>query len=322
MKRYPQFLLVVTAFTNILSAQVITETFGRGLNQFSIDFVNIGNPGNAADMGNYSGTSTPYQAGSVGYVFNIGKYEVSRNMVERANADGGLGISLYDMTNYGGNGVNRPATGVSWNEAARFVNWLNASKGFQVAYKFTTSGANDNIALWGDGEYIGNNKFRHKDAHYFLPSLDEWYKAAYGSPQGLWYDYPTGSDTTPVAVNGGLLYGSSVYGQSGPSDITEAGGLSPYGTMGQGGNVVEWNETAFDGISDNPNEKRIVRGGEWRYNVSAYLLASNPGDYWPDDPANEPTGFRVAMVPEPSSLSLLLIGVAGVASRRLLKRRG
>ena len=26
-------------------------------------------------------------------------------------------------------GANKPATGVSWNEAARFVNWLNTSQG-------------------------------------------------------------------------------------------------------------------------------------------------------------------------------------------------
>ena len=29
-----------------------------------------------------------------------------------------------------------PATGISWNEAARFVNWLNVSQGHPVAYKF------------------------------------------------------------------------------------------------------------------------------------------------------------------------------------------
>jgi formylglycine-generating enzyme required for sulfatase activity len=37
-----------------------------------------------------------------------------------------------------GNGANRPATGVSWNEAARYVNWLNTSNGLAPAYKFAT----------------------------------------------------------------------------------------------------------------------------------------------------------------------------------------
>ena len=55
------------------------------------------------------------------YVYRIAKYEISREMIEKANAAGGLGITLADMTNYGGNGPNRPATGVNWNEAARFV---------------------------------------------------------------------------------------------------------------------------------------------------------------------------------------------------------
>lgn len=45
---------------------------------------------------------------------------ISRDMVTKANSTGGLGIALLDMTSFGGNGVNRPATGVSWNKAARF----------------------------------------------------------------------------------------------------------------------------------------------------------------------------------------------------------
>jgi formylglycine-generating enzyme required for sulfatase activity len=109
-----------------------------------MDFVTIGNPGNVADT-----TGSPNPAGRVDYVYNIGKYEVSRDMITKANAAGGLVITLNDMSRYGGNGVNRPATGVSWNEAARFVNWLNTSQGYQAAYNFTTSGANANITLWG-----------------------------------------------------------------------------------------------------------------------------------------------------------------------------
>ena len=162
-------------------AQGLLQTFGSGTNQFQIEFVTIGNPGNAADT-----TGSPNPVGSVGYVYSMGKYEVSRDMITKANAAGTLGITLFNMSSFGGNGVNRPATGISWNEAARFVNWLNTSQGYQAAYNFTTSGANANITLWGAGQYSGSNQFRHKDAYYFLPSVDEWYKAAYGSPNGTW----------------------------------------------------------------------------------------------------------------------------------------
>ena len=75
--------------------------------------------------------------GAVGYDYRMGVHEVSRTMIESYNSlSGGPAITLQDMTSYGGNGVNRPATGVSWNEAARFVNWLNTNSGSVAAYKF------------------------------------------------------------------------------------------------------------------------------------------------------------------------------------------
>ncbi len=119
--------------------------FGSGANQFGMTFVTIGNPGNAADT-----TGLPNPVGAVGYTYDIGKFEVSRAMVTAYNATPGVvQITLDSMTSFtGGTGANNPATGISWNEAARFVNWLNTQKGFAPAYKFTTGGFNDNIALW------------------------------------------------------------------------------------------------------------------------------------------------------------------------------
>jgi hypothetical protein len=309
MNKILQLTLSLAALAVSAQAQTITTTtFGSGANQFSIDFVTIGNPGNVADT-----TGFPNPAGSVSYIYNIGKYEVSRGMIEKANAAGGLGITLQDMTSYGGNGVNRPATGISWNEAARFVNYLNTSKGYQAAYNFTTSGANADITLWGAGQYSGSNQFRHKDAYYFLPSMDEWYKAAYGSPSGTWYNYANGSDSAPSAVASGTS-GAVYNGQSGPADITNAGGLSAWGTMAQGGNVWEWNESAYDGSNNNPMESRELRGGSWGLS-SGYLGASHRSG---SDPTNEDDdrGFRVASVPEPSSGLLVLLGLSAVLRRR------
>ena len=60
--------------------------------------------------------------------------------------------------------------------------------------------------------------------------------------------------------------GSAVYNGgavTNPAAVTFAGGLSPYGTMGQGGNVFEWNESAFDGTNSLSSENRAVRGGAW-----------------------------------------------------------
>lgn len=280
-----------------------------------MDFVTIGNAGNAADDTGYGG---------VGYNYRMGVNEVSRGMIDAYNTlSGGPILTMQDMSPFGGNGVNRPATGISWNEAARFVNFLNTSKGFSAAYQFDTAGFNDNIALWesGDAGYNAANPFRNSNAHYFLPSEDEWYKAAYYDPNKSggagYYDYATGSDTAPTAVTGGTTSGTAVYGQSfgnGPADITNAGGLSAYGTMAQSGNVFEWAESGATAPNDSAGESRSLRGGSW-LNASGTLAASGRA-------ANSPTsediavGFRVAAVPEPSALLLTLIGALGVVTRR------
>jgi len=297
---------------SVVNAQTITENFGTGVNSFSIDFVTIGNPNNATDATGY---------GSVAYTYNMGKYEVSREMIDKANAAGGLGITLQDMTNYSGNGANKPATGVNWYEAAKFVNWLNTSTGGQAAYKFDGSGK---FQLWSstDAGYNAANQFRNSLAKYVIASTDEWYKASYGSPNGIWYNYPTGSNTAPTPVGGGTDVNTAVYNrydwESTTADIFDAGGLSAYGTMAQGGNVWEWNESAFDGHNDMSDKMRDLRGGSWGYGGE---LAMNASTVSPHDPnVEEPSiGFRVAStssVPEPSALSLLAVGLGGLAMMR------
>jgi formylglycine-generating enzyme required for sulfatase activity len=100
----------------------------------------------------------------------------------------------------------------------------------------------------------------------------------------------------------------------GPADITNAGGLSQYGTMAQNGNVWEWNESAYDGSNDNVSEPRELRGGSWFVN-SFDLVASSRYDF---DPTleNGSFGFRVASVPEPASGLLVLLGLSAVLRRR------
>ena len=44
--------------------------------------------------------------------------------------------------------------------------------------------------------------------------------------------------------------------------------------MGQGGNVWEWNETAYDGTNNTAGESRELRGGSWD-NSSNLLDASS-----------------------------------------------
>lgn len=304
------FAVVIFACLSAHS-QVLTQNFGSGANSFSIDFVTIGSPNNTADSNSWASS-----IGSVSYVYNIGKYEINQDAINKANALGGLGITLFDLGqfNMGGNGASRPATGLSFHEGARFVNFLNSSTLNQVAYKFDASG---NFQAWSssDAGFDPLNPTRNKLAKYFIPTKDEWYKSAFGSPEGTWYDYATGSDTAPTPVSSGTLLNTAVYsGQTAPADVDRAGGLSRWQTMGQSGNVWEWTESAIDGLNNTPNEAVYVMGGMWQNDAlqisSVYRSeprASAEGDYY---------GFRVAMVPEPSSLSLLALGGVVVAFGR------
>jgi sulfatase modifying factor 1 len=154
--------------------------------------------------------------------------------------------------------------------------------------------------------------------------MDEWYKAAYFDPNanggaGGYWNFPTGSDTAPTAVNGGTTAGTAVHSQpqnQGPVDIDNAGGLSPYGVMGLGGNAWEWEESTFDLLNDSPKSARGVRGGGWfdfssdRLSAS-FRLSSNPTRFTLDG-----IGFRVASIPEPSSAALLMLATVGLWQRR------
>ena len=301
-------------------------TFGSGANQFNMEFVKIGNPGNAADT-----TGDPSSAGSVGYEYAIGKFEVSEGMITKFNASQSLQITQSTR------GVNKPATFVSWNEAARFVNWLNTEKGFAPAYKFTTTGVNDNIALWTSGDtldYNSSNPYRSARAKYFLPSMDEWYKAAFYNPsQGVYYDYANGKNTAPTKVASGTADDTAVWNQPGPADVDQAGGLSPYGVMGISGNVWEKEEGSFDLLNNDPTAGRAIRGGSYiSLNANTHHLSSTGRlafnvswlvPTWSDDDV----GFRVAsldqeaIVPEPSMMVIgTLFGLGGLVAKRRRKK--
>jgi len=290
--------VVVLAMANPLRA----DTFGGGANTFTIDFVPVGNAGNAADTTGYGG---------VPYSYRMGTYETSQDQVDKATASGLTNVPGGPWTG------NQPATYMSWYAAAAFVNWLNTSTGHQAAYNLTYNGG-WSMNLWSSGEAWqagGENLFRNKDAFYFLPSEDEWYKAAYQMNDGVtanYWEYATGSDTPPTAVASGTGAGTAVYNHvaNQPAAVDNAGSLSPYGTMGQGGNVLEWTESVYRPPNDSSSKFRVVVGGIW-YSDASWLLSSTRYGSDPTDSGGSDLGFRVASVPEPTTAGLLLLVGAG-----------
>ncbi|NLE37894.1 MAG: formylglycine-generating enzyme family protein [Pirellulaceae bacterium] len=302
-----------------------------------IDLVEIDNPDNAAD----TRYATPGY-GAVDYVYQIGKYEVTNaQWREFLNAKAALGDShgLYSErmdSTYGGiaragsgtvedpwvyyakgndsNWDNRPVNYVSFWDAARFCNWLHNGRGDGD----TESGAYINI---GDQDTFA----RQPDAQWWIPSQDEWYKAAYHKNNGAtgnYWDYPTGANAVPsnklLASDPGNNANFYDYGDTigSPYYVTEVGAFknsaSPYGTFDQGGNVWEWNETAAK-ASDDPDDVLSLRtlrgGGSYNYTSGNMRASASTAD----DPTIESrgAGFRVAsvaVIPEPGAISLLLGG--------------
>lgn len=295
MMRTPILLLLLAA-----CSYAETVTFIEGANAFEIEFVTVGDAGNLTDH-----VTMPWgeevTMGAVDYVFGIAKFEISREMIDVVNASTVLNITMRDMEDRGGNRPQMPATGISWTEASYFVNWLNINQGYQPAY----------CGNWkpNDPGFNPDNHTRSTLTRYVLPSADEWHKAAYYDPEVEdYWTFPTGSNDEPTPVVSGTAPNTAVHRHEvvgedvlvGPADITQAGGLSPYGVMGMGGNVGEWEETAFDFKNDNIfRDEYGLRGGSWNSNHTPSSLSSSVRGKGPRGLSSSSIGFRVVMLPEP-----------------------
>jgi formylglycine-generating enzyme required for sulfatase activity len=297
------------------------------------------------------------EGGAVAYTYRIGKYEVTNgqyveflNCVDPTGANAlGLYNSLMADHELGGidfgsgapNGIkyaikpsygNFPVVFVSWYDAIRFTNWLHNGKGAGD----TENGA---YALLGGTPTPTNAATitRNDNAIWWLPSRDEWYKAAYHKNDGVtgnYWNYPTSTDALPYSdqppgadapdpantanflANDNIANGyNDGYARTGSPAISSSfnyltivgaytNSRSPYGTFDQAGNVREWNEElrAADAA-------RGQCGGDWsNAELSARLCRGGRTPTFEDGF----TGFRVAtMIPEPTTVTLLALGVVG-----------
>jgi formylglycine-generating enzyme required for sulfatase activity len=304
------------------SAPLCADVFRLPAGRKSLEFVTVGDPGNASDE------RTGF--GSVKYRYQIAKYPVTAvqyceflNAVARTDTyglyyrkmevgwpmaccisrDGQLGRYHYTVTR---TMDDQPVSNVAWGSAVRFVNWLSNGQ----------PSGDQSTATTEDGSYAVSGKNSHAElmrvarkagAQYVLPTEDEWYKAAYyrgGSANAGYWDYPTRTNTAPSRsrsrtstnhanyfVRGAKIDSGDIDNPKvGPTPVREfAGSTGPYGTFDQGGNVWQWLETAVT------PDTRGVRGGSFGGSV-CYLLATYR------DPGNSPCerdcviGFRVVLL--------------------------
>jgi len=257
-------------------------------------YVTIGGTGVGADP------ATGY--GAVNYSYQISRYEVTgAEFNAAATDDPNVGNCSYDS-------LNGPAYYVSWYEAVKYCNWLTSGDAYLGAYVHT------------------NGMFSHIDRDaavlsyttaYVLPTEDEWYKAAYwrNDVNDQWSLYAHGTDTTPTwgTTNGWNYYDpDGGYAYNHDTWPVGYGAQEQNGTYDMMGNATEWTEVLYD------SSRYLTRGGG--YGSSAMTLSSTAqrGGGYPDREYSN-VGFRVVMVPEPSTVLLFFIG--GIGAWILRKNR-
>jgi formylglycine-generating enzyme required for sulfatase activity len=307
-------LRVLFALVVALPAEAIT-----------IDWVYIGDPGNAADT---STNCFGANCGSVPYSYYISRYEVTNaQYAEFLNATAAADpLALYStsMGSQAQGGITRsespgsyayavkpgfadkPVNFVSFYDSLRFINWVGNGQGPGS----TETGA---YTLLGGTPTPSNGTtvLRNMGASVFLPSENEWYKAAYFDGT-TYFDYPAGTNTATFCAGPQATPNRANCLSLGVTNVgAYTGSASPYGTFDQGGNLYEWNEQ-IDTLS-----KRGMRGGSWN-NGAINLAASFPDSTNAVDSST--IGFRVAsFVPEPGPGLLGMTAVLGLAAS--LRRR-
>lgn len=253
-----------------------------------IEFVTIGDPGNAAYPGGPAIMDRPRMGrGSVNYQYRIGRTEVTTSQyLEFLNTidalDPVLAEDVLDPLEWGAGLVlglppgqryrigfppgaeDLPVGGMRWRAAAMYCNWLHNDKAPTLAA--LTSGAYDVSTFTRNPDGTYNDQLtRSPGARYWIPSLDEWMKASFYAPeasqpgQGTWWEYPYDPTLPPVPglpgepgaqTGSDLPGGSDDYFRVPLMSYPQA--MTPWGLLDVSGGASEWVEEGggYDGLRD------------------------------------------------------------------------
>ncbi|MFM8496105.1 MAG: fibronectin type III domain-containing protein, partial [Planctomycetia bacterium] len=284
-----------------------------------VELVTVGDAGNQADANGYGSVPHEYRIGK--YEITIGQYVEFLNAVassdpyglydplmgsestimgiSRSGAPGSYTYSVIGPVGVTGgqSGPHRPITCVSWFDAARFANWMHNGKG---------SGSTETGAYSLNGAISGTPPAKSPLAIFYIPSENEWYKAAYykgGSPDAGYWKYATRSNEAPGNKIGNqtnqanykaagiftVTQSSQFFGNQ--NLLTDVGAFtnsgSFYGTFDQTGNVNEWNDLSGAGAP------RGNRGGAY-FNVASDLSSDSRNGSVAPSGGSPGIGFRLA----------------------------
>ncbi|MBY0260999.1 MAG: formylglycine-generating enzyme family protein, partial [Phycisphaerales bacterium] len=240
-------LLVLSAAavaqTNIPLSPTAQAAGARLTTDQGIQFVTIGSPGNAPWAGNGVTGDRAVGRGSVPYEYRIGRTEVTTaqwaeffsaaldrpasDTLPHVSAPGFWGAAPATPLNPGGRRFApvpgrelSPAGNIGWRTAAMYCNWLHNDK--RTDRDAFLSGAYDVSTFGDDLNGFTDQRTRSPGARFFIPTWDEWLKAAHFDPnkagpgQGGWWQYSLTSDTQPTYGPPGVDGRGSFWG-TGPS---------------------------------------------------------------------------------------------------------
>ncbi len=223
------------------------------------------------------GNEGPQHEVTIAYRLAMGKYPVTFEEWDACVADGG---TTHTPSDEGWGRGKRPVINVSWDDAQRYVAWLNQKLGML-----------------------------YDPTRYRLPSEAEWeYACRAGTTTAYWWgnDFDAERCTGKFGVRGAIK--RVFFDSSGtqPVDALGAASVNPWGLSGTHGNVWEWVQDCWnsfyidwfdggapsDGRAWTIGDGRVLRGGSWnivpRDLRAAYRKRGKPGS------RDDGVGFRIA----------------------------
>ncbi|PHQ79594.1 MAG: hypothetical protein COB69_07640, partial [Phycisphaera sp.] len=202
----------------IIACVFAAQTSAQAPPDYGFNFTTIGAVGNAAYNG-FDGLGNITGRGSVGYEYRIAKNELrTSQFVDFMTVLGGINpdfVIFNQPLEWGASGRFQPdgsikfhlisqeagdwpVSGFSWRLGAMYANWLHNDRAPTLAA--VSNGAYDieTFIRNPNGPGFLDQTTRNPDAKYWIPSLDEWLKAAHYDPNkngpddGGWWQFPNG----------------------------------------------------------------------------------------------------------------------------------
>jgi formylglycine-generating enzyme required for sulfatase activity len=220
----------------------------------------------------------------------------------------------------------RQVTNITWREAAMYCNWLHNHK--SADHDAILNGAYDTSTFGQgpDGLSFTDQLTHHPDARFWIPTYDEWMKAAYYDPnrngpgQGGWWLYGNASDIplVPGLPGAGTTNAGLILQDAQQRDMIVGAYQtvqSPWGLLDVSGGASEWTEES-QLFPNEGNRTRIAKGayaGDLAY--VAQDAAWGAYAYWPY--FSSTTGLRIASsIPAPGVLTVVSVGIVLIKRRR------